>query len=807
MRHTWLAAVVVLAGLAGCVGDGDTDGAGPSDSDIPAGMVRPSNDAPDGVPGLEPTLRAADVFRYGQPDGHVTSNSSPPAFARAVRGFDPDGAEPRLVAAGPDDHEPGPDDVGVFDPGPGPDPPFDPAPQLETPTLECERAPIHPDQFQAFDDIVADYMAGAFSAATLAVSDRCGTFYEQGYGIMGPRPWAASWVDPADDFGGYLQHVFEPVPPDALFKIASTTKPVTSSVIWRMIGQGLIDLDDKVFCQSSISDDNFWMTGDQKCLLHYDPAGSVPNGPDDTTVWLGKQLLDVQDLLEHKVGWNRDPPGSGDFTYMPATVAAATGGLPVDIHDFVRFALAQPSDWVPGTNPPNSSWDQYSNLGFSLLGLIIEEWGSKSFLQYLRDDLFGHWGVPASDVHAGRSVPANFHAREVYYPCGGTRSAIYPGDTPDLVCMMYGGIVDDLKLYSGFLLTTAGALAEWMSHFWVDSAYDVNKGVPRRYADYMTFPDGQIGTHTGSLGGVKTFLVQCLDGLNYAFLSNSAADSTVFDRTAMRDDLCGAKPAFDNAGPEAVLHAFNVASDWTYLHGLPSVAHEAAAEDLVGDGYRVEDVDCHVAGDELRYGSSYSKDSGPSWSAQSGLTTAQLQTEMEQRLADGFMPARFAACRFGADVRWIVLWHHVPGADWVANPGLQESEFIALVGQRAQQGYHPIDLAVYVSGQPLYAAIWLRPEGGGRATAVGGQGGDWQLHVDLPRQGFQDLFLDLYHDDVDVVSADVVRVGTEYRYSGIWSTDARDVTYVDAGVMYGQLPQRYETLVAQYDRGAFIAVA
>src|SRR5262245_26806982 len=120
--------------------------------------------------------------------------------------------------------------------------------------------------------------------------------------------------------------------PDAMFRIASISKVLTSMAALHLKDQGLLDLDAKAF----------------DILTQYPlPAGSDARIHD----------ISVRNLLQHAGGWNRNV--SADPTreeFMRVTGAT----MPFTTDDMIRYWLTRRLDFAPGTSY------QYSNVGYCI---------------------------------------------------------------------------------------------------------------------------------------------------------------------------------------------------------------------------------------------------------------------------------------------------------------------------------------------------------------------------------------------------------------------------------------------------------
>jgi len=131
--------------------------------------------------------------------------------------------------------------------------------------------------------------------------------------------------------------------------IGSITKQFTAAAIMTLVQAGKVRVDDPI-------------------TKYFD------NVPDD------KKGITLQELLTHSAGF----PGAIGDDYDP-----------IGRDDFVRLAMKTPLLFAPGTAY------EYSNVGFSLLGAIVEIVSGEPYEKYLHDHLF----VPAGMEHTGYRIP------------------------------------------------------------------------------------------------------------------------------------------------------------------------------------------------------------------------------------------------------------------------------------------------------------------------------------------------------------------------------------------------------------------
>ncbi len=131
-----------------------------------------------------------------------------------------------------------------------------------------------------------------------------------------------------------------PNTPNTRFLLASVTKTFTATAIMQLYDRGLLDIDDPV----------------SKYLPSFPPGDKVK----------------IRNLLSH------------------------TGGLP----DFMSYeqAMEKPLEFEPGTRV------SYSNIGYQMLGKIIEKVSGKSYEEYLQENIFKPAGMSNSGVDREASL-------------------------------------------------------------------------------------------------------------------------------------------------------------------------------------------------------------------------------------------------------------------------------------------------------------------------------------------------------------------------------------------------------------------
>lgn len=291
--------------------------------------------------------------------------------------------------------------------------------------------------------------------------------------------------------------------PFSKFRVASISKLVTAVAIMKLREDGRLSLNDRVFGPDGILNDPYF------------------SEPKDKRVY----GITVGHLLSHEAGWTQR---HGDQMFMPVLVAEKMGVTPpADTKTIVRFALNKRLHFTPG------SGRAYSNLGYSILGLVIEKVSGMSYEEYCKVSIFEPLGI--YDMTIAGNLPSEKAPNEVtYYEPSDVvlKPSIY--GTGEMVTPSYGG--NDIRTLGG-----AGA--------WVATAPDLMR-LLLAVDGFRTRPDilndqsirfmtdnangyapvGWKGTiidgtwwRTGSFPGSAGMMKRQSDGLSWVVLFNSSA--------------------------------------------------------------------------------------------------------------------------------------------------------------------------------------------------------------------------------------------------------------------------------------------
>jgi N-acyl-D-amino-acid deacylase len=307
----------------------------------------------------------------------------------------------------------------------------------------------------------------------------------------------------ARGFGWADVEAREPVRPNTLFRIASVSKPITSVAIMRLVEQGKLRLDDRAFD-----------------LLDFQPPENGDQRIEEIT---------IDQLLEHRGGFDRGM--SGDPMFMSRRIADEMGvESPPDAETIVRWMARRPLDFDPGER------SVYSNLGFAVLGLVIERVSGKDYEDDVKDDVLAPLGI--TRMRAGRTqIEGRADSEARYYTRASKHDSVFDDR---LVEGPYGAWALEPMIAHGGWIASSVDLVRFASAIGTD---DFDQVLSRESIEAMFTTDEDKGDgsafyargwsvrhwddrgrntwHAGSLPGTSTILVRRWDGMAWAVLFNT----------------------------------------------------------------------------------------------------------------------------------------------------------------------------------------------------------------------------------------------------------------------------------------------
>jgi len=339
--------------------------------------------------------------------------------------------------------------------------------------------------------------------ATLAVLDNGQCVYERGFGYSDP------------DSRTHMA-------PDAVMRIASISKPLTAAAVLSLAREERLSLDDTLFS-----------------LLEQHPAGwdlEAARALDPR--W--SEITNRQ-LLQHTAGFDREK--SKDTMFEVVRITAALGvRRRLRIEDVVQYQLTQPLDFAPGDRV------SYSNVGYCLLGRVLEAVTKQSYEECMRELVLNPCGM--EHTRLGRTEFSGRFPDEVRYLTHGRERVPLVFDSargetrkdPELVEKPYGQWDLELMDSHGGWLSTSGDLLRFMKMAMAESEQKRVAGISEKLLPQPDSRDAWYGAgwqvrygnggagmnfwHTGRLSGTSALLVRRWDNRAWAVLFNCDTGSS-----------------------------------------------------------------------------------------------------------------------------------------------------------------------------------------------------------------------------------------------------------------------------------------
>jgi len=337
-----------------------------------------------------------------------------------------------------------------------------------SPTPTTPPAPTSQADIAAVDNKVTTFMTTYnIPGASLAVTKNGKLVYRKGYGV-------------ADQATG------EKVTPAHRFRLASVSKTYTGVAIMKLVQEGKLSLDAKVFGAGGVLGTEY---------------GTAPYNTNVGNITVRHLLLNTSG------SWGQN-----------------TGGDVIDQNP--SLTNKQLFDWILNTRPnpqaPGAVYD-YSNVGFWIAGRVIEKVSGKSYINYIKEDLMAPIGITQTDI-AGKTSAETKPNEVRYYGQGSDANFVY-------------NIAFPRRDADGGLISTATDLVKFVAAFdGFTTRPDILNAtsVTALTTGSSVFPSYALGIgiwsaenlwyNYGSLPGTRTGFMRHNNGTTVALLLNARAN-------------------------------------------------------------------------------------------------------------------------------------------------------------------------------------------------------------------------------------------------------------------------------------------
>src|SRR6185437_751976 len=177
------------------------------------------------------------------------------------------------------------------------------------------------------------------------------------------------WMVYCKGFGLANVSAKDSVTSNSLFRIASISKFITAIAIIKLVENGKLNLDDKVFGKTGILNSSNYRKIKDKRLYQ----------------------ITIKQLLQHTAGWDRKLSGDPMFIHHKGTKNKQCSKT-LEATTIIKKTLRKPLDFAPGIK------FSYSNFGYFLLGRVIEKVTEVSYETYVTSTLFASLGITAAYI-------------------------------------------------------------------------------------------------------------------------------------------------------------------------------------------------------------------------------------------------------------------------------------------------------------------------------------------------------------------------------------------------------------------------
>lgn len=347
------------------------------------------------------------------------------------------------------------------------------------------------------DDLLADFIReNQIPGATLAISKDGKLVYDRSFGF--------SEIESKTE-----------MQPGSMMRIASISKPVTATAVLQLVDQKKLKLNDRVFE-----------------ILSHKPMRRKKIEDDRLNE------VTIKQLLQHTGGFDRD--ASFDPMFRSRQIASELRvSCPPNADQIIKYMMTRPLDFDPGTKYG------YSNIGYSLLGRVIEKVSGQKYEDYVRNEVLRPVG--ADGMYCGKTRRQHKRPQEAVYYQEDDRNAISVFTTNRMTKPPYGAFCVEAMDSHGGWVASASDLVKFADAFNEpqNSKLLSVESIAKMYAcpdlDYWKRLDGSsrsvyygmgwnvrlfrrgVNTwHMGKLPGTSTLLVRRRDGFNWAIMFNTS---------------------------------------------------------------------------------------------------------------------------------------------------------------------------------------------------------------------------------------------------------------------------------------------
>ena len=293
--------------------------------------------------------------------------------------------------------------------------------------------------------------------------------------------------------------------PSELFGLASLSKAFTAVATLKLVEQGKLGLDDRVFDH----------------LKHLKPPKNAKVNP-----LLGD--ITVRRCLNHSGGWDRSKSGD-PANWEPQICRALRLSPPLSPAHFVSFLMTIPFDFPPGTEA------KYSNVGYVMLGEVIAKVSGQSYEKFVTDAVLKPMGITNARLNPHDD---NYPAKTAHRHLAGSLITLPPMRLPmiDAAGGWLASAVDIARFLTNLDASRGECVLSEKARQWMLEAPPAPIK-PRENGTYYglgwdsVFPEKKAVGYfkDGSYQGIRTYMKRMPTGVNWVLLLNASMDADATD--------------------------------------------------------------------------------------------------------------------------------------------------------------------------------------------------------------------------------------------------------------------------------------
>jgi len=294
--------------------------------------------------------------------------------------------------------------------------------------------------------------------------------------------------------------------PDSISRIGSISKTLTALAILRLCDEGKLNIDDR--------------------FLNILTEFRVPDSGDSRI-----NDITIRQLLNHCGGWDRsissDPTNDG-------MIIERNYGLsgPPTRADYIRYTLTKELDFNPGER------FAYSNIGYLILGSVIEKISGEKYEVYVRDHVLAPMGVYSLSIgyeHLEERVPGEVKYYDPWYDDSlfsgeGVTPRPYGWTNMTGIDAAGGWISSAIELTRILTAMDGSRTAQFLSQTSMNDMLG-NPGLPEWSGDKSWYGMGLfVGPstgrwgHGGSMAGMQSNMYRLDNGYVWVVITNSRSE-------------------------------------------------------------------------------------------------------------------------------------------------------------------------------------------------------------------------------------------------------------------------------------------